>query len=298
MQKRRSNKITVLIVPEENVEPISFRLSKGFVKFLFVVGFVLLVHVVLGAVAYWKYADLLRSNENLLALNAQLKEDNKRVVEVAQDFLELEREYRKVKFLLGVETNEREDREGGLENRQLAVLSDRIVPAIATLARPAVAFNNLAQPVLLTPKQIPLLDHPERIPNLLPIKGFVTKDFEQNGWFARNNHPGIDVVAKRGSVIRAAGAGVIIFANWTFDLGNVVIIDHGGGVVSYYGHTQRMLKPEKAYVKKGEPIALLGSSGKSSGPHLHFEIRKAGVPVDPKEYILAFEQTIRANQAE
>jgi murein DD-endopeptidase MepM/ murein hydrolase activator NlpD len=120
-------------------------------------------------------------------------------------------------------------------------------------------------------------------------------DFEQSGWFASKNHPGIDIVAKKGTVIRAAGAGVIIFANWTFDLGNLIIIDHGGGVVSYYGHTQRMLQSEKAYVKKGDPIALLGSSGKSSGPHLHFEIRRDGVPIDPKSYVLGFEETIRTN---
>jgi murein DD-endopeptidase MepM/ murein hydrolase activator NlpD len=130
---------------------------------------------------------------------------------------------------------------------------------------------------------------PENLPTLLPVEGFLTSDFKKESWFIPKTHTGIDIAAKKGSVVRAAGAGVIIFANWTFDLGNLIIVDHGDGVFSYYGHNQRILKGEKSYVKKGEAIALLGSSGRSSGPHLHFEIWKDGVPVDPKEFILAFQ---------
>ena len=125
------------------------------------------------------------------------------------------------------------------------------------------------------------------------MRGFLTKDFQEEGWFAPKTHSGIDIVAKKGSVIRSAGTGVIVFANWTYDYGNLIIINHDGGLISYYGHNQRILKPENGFVRKGEPIALLGNSGKSSGPHLHFEIQKDGVPVDPKKYILAFNENIK-----
>ncbi|MCG8605520.1 M23 family metallopeptidase, partial [bacterium] len=294
-QKRRAKKITVLIVPEENVEPISFRLRKGFVKFLYGLGLVILIHSVLGGIAYWKYAKLLEVNENLVALNERLQEDNKRVVAVAEDFFELERKTQKIHSLLGVETEVKDLPEGQIESRQISVLSDRIVPAISTTPSAEVSFDSRSGAVLLTSRQSKFVDYPENMPTLVPVKGFITMDFDQSGWFANKNHSGIDIVAKKGTVIRAAGAGVIIFANWTFDLGNLIIIDHGGGLVSYYGHTQRMLQPEKTYVKKGDPIALLGSSGKSSGPHLHFEIRRDGVPIDPKSYVLGFEETIRTN---
>jgi len=83
-----------------------------------------------------------------------------------------------------------------------------------------------------------------------------------------------------------------MFANWTYDYGYLIILDHGGGLLSYYGHNQRLLKSERSYVGRGEPIAMLGNSGKSSGPHLHFEIRKDGRPVDPKDYLLAFSDII------
>ncbi|MFQ5636631.1 MAG: M23 family metallopeptidase, partial [bacterium] len=151
--------------------------------------------------------------------------------------------------------------------------------------------DNAQRGYLLTPRKSKIHNYAENVPTLLPVKGFLTLDFQKDGWFSPKTHTGVDIVAKKGTLVRAAGGGVVIFSNWTLDLGYLVIIDHGGGLLSYYGHNQRLLKPERTFVKKGEPIALLGTSGKSSGPHLHFEIWNDGVPVDPKEYILAFEKS-------
>jgi murein DD-endopeptidase MepM/ murein hydrolase activator NlpD len=89
-------------------------------------------------------------------------------------------------------------------------------------------------------------------------------------------------------VVLAAGAGQIVFANWTYVWGNLIIIHHGDNVFSYYGHNDRLLAHDRAFVEKGEPIALLGNSGLSSGPHLHFEIWKDGVAIDPRQILLAF----------
>ena len=90
-------------------------------------------------------------------------------------------------------------------------------------------------------------------------------------------------------MIKAAGSGTIVFANWTPDLGNLIIVYHGSDIFTYYAHNMRLLKLE-GMVKKGEPIALLGSSGEtSSGPHLHFEIWRDSKPVDPKEYIFSLQ---------
>jgi murein DD-endopeptidase MepM/ murein hydrolase activator NlpD len=128
------------------------------------------------------------------------------------------------------------------------------------------------------------------LPTLLPVEGFLTTEFSASKWtppFFRS-HPGIDIAAKSGSVVLAAGDGQVVFANWTHDLGNLVIIHHGDDVFSYYGHNERLLAHDKMFVKKSEPIALLGNSGKSSGPHLHFEIWKDGVAIDPRQILLAF----------
>ncbi len=294
-QKRRAKTISILVVPEDKSEPYSFRIKTNIVKVLYVLGVLLVIHIVAGAVFYWKYANLHAYNKSLLTQNHQLREDNKRVIELAQQFNALEQDMRKVRNLLGVDRNTLAQAGLDVNKYEPSLLADRIVPAAKTEVPPPFRLAAANSHHYLMPAKNRSRTLPENIPSLLPVKGFLTQDFQSDGWFSPRTHSGIDIVAKKGTVIRAAGAGAVIFANWTYDLGNLIIIDHGGGILSYYGHNQRILVPERSYVKKGEPIALLGSSGKSSGPHLHFEIWKDGVPVDPKEFILAFSENITAN---
>ena len=288
MLKRRSDKISILIVPEDNAEPYSFRLKRSVVKFLYVLGVALLAHIIIGAIFYWKYAELYQLNQNLLSYNQQLQEDNKRVLAVSEEFFALEKEYQKVRNLLGVENGP------GVESiaaqSQQPTLFENVVPALRNEYQPNPLSLKSPSRFLSPGKRKPT--GPENLPNLLPVEGFMTQDFWVDEWIGLRSHTGIDIVAKTGTVIRAAGAGNVLFANWTYDYGYLLILDHGGGLMSYYGHNQRLLKSERSHVGRGEPIALLGNSGKSSGPHLHFEIRKDGRPVDPKNYLLAFSDII------
>nr|NIR51390.1 M23 family metallopeptidase [candidate division KSB1 bacterium]NIR72746.1 M23 family metallopeptidase [candidate division KSB1 bacterium]NIS26834.1 M23 family metallopeptidase [candidate division KSB1 bacterium]NIT73628.1 M23 family metallopeptidase [candidate division KSB1 bacterium]NIU27501.1 M23 family metallopeptidase [candidate division KSB1 bacterium] len=244
----------------------------------------------LGAIFYWKYSDLLSVNDQLISYNSQLQQDNKRVISLADKLYALEQEYSKVRTLLGVKKNSEAETNGALKPSDPMELVDKIIPAVSS--NTSSGGNDFApdKRYLLAPKKSKIHDYAEHLPTLLPVKGFLTLDFKKDGWFVPKTHTGIDIVAKKGTLVRSAGAGVVIFSSWTLDLGYLIIIDHGDGFLSYYAHNQRLLKPEGGHVKKGEPIALLGTSGKSSGPHLHFEIWKDGMPVDPKEYILAFHE--------
>jgi len=123
---------------------------------------------------------------------------------------------------------------------------------------------------------------------IAPCLGEVTSGF---GWRMhpilgyQRFHSGIDFGADYGTTINAADNGTVIFAGWYGGYGNAVIIDHGGGITTLYGHTSEIYVSEGQAVQRGQAIAAVGSTGLSTGPHLHFEVRQNGDPVDPAAYL-------------
>lgn len=99
------------------------------------------------------------------------------------------------------------------------------------------------------------------------------------------HHDGIDLPGPLGSNVFATGAGVVSFAGWASGYGNLVQIDHPGGLRTRYGHLSRILVSQGASVLHGERIGLMGSTGRSTGSHLHYEVRLAGAPVNPLGFI-------------
>lgn len=95
-------------------------------------------------------------------------------------------------------------------------------------------------------------------------------------------HPGIDIAAARGTPVRAAAAGVAHVVTEATGLGLHVVVTHGGGWVTLYGHLDGVVVSDGATVARGQIIGEVGTSGNSTGPHLHFEVRHGGVPVDPR----------------
>jgi len=121
-----------------------------------------------------------------------------------------------------------------------------------------------------------------QLPLLLPTDGYLSQGFDP-----AQGHYGMDFAGKRGTPVYAAGDGIVVFSGWTYEDGNMVILAHGGGYMTVYKHTQVVLKGGRGQVRRGEAIALLGTSGKTSlGPHLHFEVWKDGSPQDPNQYLL------------
>jgi murein DD-endopeptidase MepM/ murein hydrolase activator NlpD len=98
-------------------------------------------------------------------------------------------------------------------------------------------------------------------------------------------HTGIDIPAKEGSKVVAANSGTVIMAGWNNSYGNVVMIDHGGKIVTLYAHNSKLAVKEGAKVKKGDTIAYIGSTGSSTGPHCHFEVRENGDYKNPMKWL-------------
>lgn len=123
---------------------------------------------------------------------------------------------------------------------------------------------------------------------MYPTIGPVTSNF---GWRTHpilgteRFHAGIDFGADYGSLIYASAEGRVIYADWYGGYGNAVIIDHGNGMTTLYAHCSELYVKDGDVVAKGQPIATVGSTGFSTGPHLHFELRANGEPIDPSAYL-------------
>ena len=125
-------------------------------------------------------------------------------------------------------------------------------------------------------------------PSIWPAAGVVSAGFgwRQSPWGdGRELHQGIDIAVEAGTPVVAAADGQVAQSGWGDGYGNVVQLNHGNGIVTVYGHNSSLLVPAGQAVKKGQVIALAGSSGRSTGPHVHYEVRINGTAVDPLRFL-------------
>lgn len=121
-----------------------------------------------------------------------------------------------------------------------------------------------------------------------PLSGTITSRFggrTSPGGIGSTNHKGLDIAAKMGTTIKAAASGTVKFAGYKGSLGNLIIIDNGNGVETYYGHCSKLYVQEGQKIEAGEKIAAVGKTGSATGPHLHFEIHVDGTAVNPQKYV-------------
>lgn len=127
------------------------------------------------------------------------------------------------------------------------------------------------------------------MPTTLPVKNavFGSSFGYRNDPFSglRSRHDGLDFSAPPGTPVVAAADGVVLAASYHTEFGNMIDIDHGDGLLSRYAHLSRMDVAESQIVRRGEKIGAVGSTGRSTGPHLHFEVRMLGVPQNPAAFL-------------
>ena len=118
-----------------------------------------------------------------------------------------------------------------------------------------------------------------------PTEGRITSRYGVSSRIRKSTHTGLDIAAVTGTDIKVVADGTVISANYNGSYGNLVKVDHGNGVETWYAHTSKMLVKAGDAVKAGDVIAKVGSTGNSTGPHLHLEIRINGKHVDPQDYL-------------
>lgn len=127
------------------------------------------------------------------------------------------------------------------------------------------------------------------MPSIWPVAGFVSSNFggrRSPFGSAGQFHKGLDISARQGSPVIAPAEGTVILSGPDGAYGNSVEVDHGGGIVTKYAHLQRTAVKAGQWVKRGEVLGLVGMTGRATGPHLHYEVRLNGAPVNPMRYIL------------
>ena len=120
---------------------------------------------------------------------------------------------------------------------------------------------------------------------VLPVQGTISSRYGVSSRIRVSTHTGLDIAATTGTPINVVSDGTVTFAGWSGSYGYLVKVDHGNGVETWYGHTSKMYVTAGEQVSAGETIAAVGSTGNSTGPHLHFEIRINGKTVNPQNYV-------------
>jgi murein DD-endopeptidase MepM/ murein hydrolase activator NlpD len=125
-------------------------------------------------------------------------------------------------------------------------------------------------------------------PSIWPVEGRLMSAFgERNDPFSGEGamHTGVDISAPTGTLIAAAADGIVTFAGWSSGYGRLLVVNHGNGVETYYAHLSRFAVMEGQEVRRGDEIGEVGSSGRVTAPHLHYEVRLGGAPVNPYRYL-------------
>jgi murein DD-endopeptidase MepM/ murein hydrolase activator NlpD len=252
----------------------------------------IILSVFYGKVIYGGISDKLLRQEN-----ERLKKYNAKVVELEKELQEYRSFARRVAELAGIEypfspnPQKRETNLALLREDTTALNKGRILSSLENTETGS-KLPERSQFVGEKKGQTDS-DSLRRIPKGQPIDGWITKGFSLNEYAFGGEHTGIDFAAKEGTKVKVTADGTVSFVGWDDVYGNLVMVDHKNGYVTYYGHNSKILVNSGNFVRKGEVIALSGNSGRSSAPHLHYEIRKVenpaaggnGIPINPTDFL-------------
>lgn len=267
---RKKRFITIQILPEGAGEAWTFRLRRPFFEFLFYAFVLALFAAGFAAVKLTQIQGKVLLANHMAVRNQELLARQQRMVQIEGELAAMADKERAIReilqaFLAPMPETGRVAGEavggdalsaGRLE--QLQSINRRLESRDATLSR-------------------------ERRPNIWPVKGIVTQRFSEGGGDAR--HDGLDIMAEENAVVVSAARGMVTAEGWDNDLGRFVRVDHDFDVETVYGHLSRATVRVGDQVGKGDPIGVVGNSGRSLGPHLHFEIIFRGKAVDPLTYL-------------
>lgn len=269
---RSKKTLSVLIIPDGERQTFTFKIRYFFVKLLFIFLLIFCGLLIFGTISYWELAKIALDYNEVEALNQKLLSDNSKINEIAESLSRIRETDERIRDIFSGDYGAKiEFREGEFQPGD-KIKSGNNLTYLNPLQRgraPGNAGDFARGDVLAS------------YPTFVPIEGDISNNFSIGNENKRGGHYGVDIVARELSVIRAAGDGIVMVADWSVNPGNQIIIDHQNGYISIYKHNASLMVSERQFIRQGDAIALLGNSGKSTAPHLHFEIWKNYKPINP-----------------
>ncbi|HLG06211.1 MAG TPA: M23 family metallopeptidase [Gemmatimonadales bacterium] len=250
-------RVSVIVQRDGDLNARTWRFPLWVLRGLGVAGVAVVVATVLGVAFYAPIARQAARVPRLTREVERLEIDNRRIRELAAALDSVEAGYERLRQMVGAD-----------------VVPDPMALSSAIPVAPPVYASFPGAP--------PRYEEGPSRPGYWPLdeRGFMTRGQAAPG-SGEEEHPGIDIAVPIGSVVRAAGGGIVLQTGSEAEYGNFVLLEHPEGYQSMYGHLSRVLAVQGMRVQAGDVIARSGNSGRSTAPHLHFEIRLNGVSVDP-----------------
>lgn len=256
---------SLIVTPHGTGTTVTFNLPGNVGMVIFVLIIVFVVGLGFVGVTYTKMAIMAFQASKLSSENKLLRAQNEKVKEIEFELVRIEKLKRQIEAWAGIM-----DEKG----RLAGALGDQI---------PATSFWPRRYTYgIMKPFYTGFAGYSAGM--ILPARGWVSKAFLDEGKGA-GGHPGVDIVAPRGTPVRCALDGVVKSAGRDDTYGNLVVVEHADSLSTLYGHNDKVLVKVGDRVAKGQIIAVVGSTGKSTAPHVHFEILLRNKPVDPGAYI-------------
>ncbi|MGA1845656.1 M23 family metallopeptidase [Deferribacter abyssi] len=300
---KNNKKLTILVFEETQLREVkSLSIKKRTIKAtiisLILICFITTVSLVLLSKLYSERKQMLSYKSENKLLKIRLSEYAKKVNEIENKLVYLENLEKQVRKL--AQFNDEKNKKLAIGGKEIDIL--REYSAVAE-RKETEFFNDLNNVLLSLSSEIEkkqnslseLINFLEEqrlmmlsTPSVWPVRGWVSSKFGYRlSPFTgkRVFHEGIDIAARYGAPVRATAKGIVIYAGYKPGYGKLVTIDHGFGYVTRYAHNSKILVKVGQRVEKGDIIAKVGSSGFSTGPHVHYEVLVNGIPVNPVEFI-------------
>ncbi len=265
-----SKYIDFLVVPQGREPSLNFRLPSWLVKTILIAVIMWLIGLITATFFYGKLSGRALTADLLENENERLRDYNAKVVEIENSFRKNLALTARIAEMAGIKLEDINPSFNVNYDSMITDSSGRMV--IAGIAGDPVPLSIEELEKLTTPKGRPLY-------------GWITRGYNPDGHGGKEKHEGIDIAVKEGTPIVATATGEVSFSGWDKIFGNLLIINHKNGLQTVYGHNQKNIVGKGQKVYKGDVIALSGNTGRSSAPHLHYEIIKDGEPIDPSPYL-------------